>query len=947
MFNRCSFGRNALSRLCFLKTNRPAPGRHAFKLWSVILLALIATCGGSFASTLSDPQVDAYNVRVGTETFFAMYQFTTNTALVETAEAMTNMGSDIIKLYLASNTSDQSGVTLPPGVNSLVKLARDEPNYHKVFDMPFRHFVMWAYPFANSDEWWGSGYDATKGAKDYQEMYDVTRYFLTNYNNSGKTFYLGHWEGDGYLKVNNWTTNPSPATIQGMIGWLNNRQQAVDDAKRDTVYTNVNVFNYAEVNRVRDAMLNGPNNNQRVINMVIPYVTNLDCLSYSSYDSQNLSAANLDATLDYMETKLSTNKAALVPGPRMWIGEYGWGTKTTAVQEPMNRSYIQRLLNWNYNGQCLPFIIFWEMYSNFNPGGGTNFCLIDYLNQKTPSWYLHSYFANDARLLVAQFKETNHRLPNDTEFTSLVSPLLDQPLPVPLSLSFSNLQASLLTNTVAHLSGTLAQGIYGDSDAGVWVFWGRQDGGTTSGAWENSRFLGVNTNFNPATFSLTVSNLVPQTNYYFRFYSANATTSYWTPAAAQFSTASLAAGDFGSRLKITLSGYNRSEALVNFPLLVRLGTNVPGFSYQQFALPNGGDLRFADASGTRELPYEINQWNPGGVSTIWVQMPVLSSANDFIWAYWGNPALAARPAYSTNGSVWQPSFEAVYHLEQTGFPFLDSTLQYPAATGIAPPSVAGLMGQAGSFANSQYLNAGAVNLGGTFTLSAWVKVASGVNNIQGIWMNGPGGFGVAECAFYVNDYQTGDGSLIFATGNGTDGAQVNTPNGAVSFNQWHLVTASIDHDGGTAKLYVDGTLQGTGAIRNDFPTTQNMDLGKFTSGSFAFNGLIDEARISSDLSSSNLVWANWMTVASNATFESYSTVTQQPPVLVFDSAGGTGNFLTWPGSGVGFQLYTTTNLFDSSVWTIATNQPVLTNGQWQIGLPADPSGTRFYRLQSF
>lgn len=910
-------------------------------------MALIATGSLSSATTLSDPQVDAYNIRNGTETFAAMYKFTPNTTLVETAEAITNMGSDVIKLYLASNTSGQEGVQLTPNITSLIALARDEPSYHKVFDMPFRHFVMWAYPFANSDEWWGSGYNATKGAKDYQEMYDVTRYFLTNYNNSGKTFYLGHWEGDGYLSVNNWSTNPSSATIQGMIGWLNNRQQAVDDAKRDTVYTNVNVFNYAEVNRVRDAMLNGPNNNERAINMVIPYVTNLDYLSYSSYDAQNLSAANLYATLDYMQAKLPTNKDGLVPGERMWIGEYGWGNKTIPVQEPMNRSYIQRLLNWNHNGQCLPFILFWEMYSNFNPNGGTNFCLIDYLNQKTPSWYLHNYFANDARLLVARFKETNGRLPTDTEFTSLVSPLLDQPIPPPVNLSVSNLQATLLTNSAARLSGKLAQGIYGDSVAGVWVFWGRQDGGTTSGAWESSRFLGVNTNFNPATFSVTVSNLVSQTNYYFRFYSANATTSYWTPVAAQFSTISLAAGNFGSRLKIIPSGYNRSEALANFPLLVQLGPNVPGFSYQQFALPNGGDLRFADASGTREIPYEINQWNPGGVSTIWVQMPVLSSTNDFIWAYWGNPALSGPPAYTTNGSVWQPSFEAVYHLEQTGFPFLDSTLQYPAASGIAPPSTTGLMGQAGSFANSQYLDAGSVNLGGTFTMSAWVKVASGVNNIQGIWINGPGGFGVAECAFYVNDYQTGDGSLIFATGNGTDGAQVNTPNGSVSFNQWHLVTASVDHDGGVAKLYVDGTLQGTGATRNDFPTSQDLHLGKFTSGSFAFNGLIDEARISSGLSSSNLVWANWMTVASNATFQSYSTVTQQPPVLAIGSTVGTSNVLTWPGSGVGFQLYTATNLLDSLGWAPATNQAVFTNGQWQIGLPVDPGGTRFYRLRSF
>ena len=56
------------------------------------------------------------------------------------------------------------------------------------------------------------------------------------------------------MRGDGWTTNPSPATISGMIGWLNNRQQAVDDAKAATPHTNVYVFNYAECNRVRDAM---------------------------------------------------------------------------------------------------------------------------------------------------------------------------------------------------------------------------------------------------------------------------------------------------------------------------------------------------------------------------------------------------------------------------------------------------------------------------------------------------------------------------------------------------------------------------------------------------------------------------------------------------------------------------------------------------------------------
>ena len=49
--------------------------------------------------------------------------------------------------------------------------------------------------------------------------------------------HLGHWEGDGYLSVNGWSTNPSPAVIQGMITWENNRQKAIDDAKAHTSFT--------------------------------------------------------------------------------------------------------------------------------------------------------------------------------------------------------------------------------------------------------------------------------------------------------------------------------------------------------------------------------------------------------------------------------------------------------------------------------------------------------------------------------------------------------------------------------------------------------------------------------------------------------------------------------------------------------------------------------------
>src|ERR1041385_2818439 len=50
-----------------------------------------------YAASLSDPAVDAYNARIGTQTFSGQYKFTTNTLLVETAQAITNFGSDTIK----------------------------------------------------------------------------------------------------------------------------------------------------------------------------------------------------------------------------------------------------------------------------------------------------------------------------------------------------------------------------------------------------------------------------------------------------------------------------------------------------------------------------------------------------------------------------------------------------------------------------------------------------------------------------------------------------------------------------------------------------------------------------------------------------------------------------------------------------------------------------------
>jgi hypothetical protein len=179
-------------------------------------------------------------------------------------------------------------------------------------------------------------------------------------------------------------------------------------------------------------------------------------------------------------------------------------------------------------------------------------------------------------------------------------------------------------------------------------------------------------------------------------------------------------------------------------------------------------------------------------------------------------------------------------------------------------------------------------------MSAWVNVPATATSIQTIWGNGDGVAESAECLFYVDNYNTSDGSLILTTGDG--GAtehQLKSATGAVSFNQWHLVTAVVDRTDGNAQLYVDGNQVATGPAMTDFPINTDMDLGQDNGGSFQYRGLIDEARIRSGLSSTNWIWASYMTVAQNSGFENYSSVISPGGTLKIELSG-TSAILIWP-----------------------------------------------------
>jgi len=362
----------------------------------------------SFLVAQTDPDVENYNYVLGTQTIGPKYKFTNDDALVETAKAIYNMGSKALKISL--NVSSYTGVS--GSYSNLTSLIRDNSSFRYVTDMPFRDYFFWARSHAN----WADGYSESERNEDSVQIYNLTKYLLMQYNNSGKTFYLGHWEGDWYL-LPNYDRNyvPSDERCQNMAKWYRTRQNAVDKAKADSQFSGVNVYHYAEVNQVVDAKFN---NKKRVVNCVLP-LTNVDFVSYSSYDAQWYDQNKYNSVLDYIQSFL-TPKPNL-NGKRVFIGEVGNSLEKSGwdinKHESDNRAFFRTALAWGS-----PFVLYWEMYNNELDANNNNrhrgFWLINDKQEKQPLYYTFTYFYSAAKQYVTNYKLINKTLPNNLEYAA-------------------------------------------------------------------------------------------------------------------------------------------------------------------------------------------------------------------------------------------------------------------------------------------------------------------------------------------------------------------------------------------------------------------------------------------------------------------------------------------------------------------------------------------------
>ncbi|OUS27975.1 hypothetical protein A9Q98_08860 [Thalassotalea sp. 42_200_T64] len=205
-----------------------------------------------------------------------------------------------------------------------------------------------------------------------------------------------------------------------MTDWLNIRQKAIDDAKKNVKHQDVELYHYLEVNLVNKAM----DGKKSVAHSVLPN-TNVDLVSYSAYESiKDSKKTNIDAirkpltkAMNYLEGQLKP-KAGIPFKRRVFLGEYGYQAnknkpETVKSQYIKSKHVMQVAIELD-----LPFALIWQMYNNeySDDGVSKEMSLIDESDDKRLLFYLLKVYTHKMRYFVAQSYKKTGIAPSDKAF---------------------------------------------------------------------------------------------------------------------------------------------------------------------------------------------------------------------------------------------------------------------------------------------------------------------------------------------------------------------------------------------------------------------------------------------------------------------------------------------------------------------------------------------------
>lgn len=298
---------------------------------------------------------------------------------------------------------------------------------------------------------------------------------------------------------------------------------------------------------------------------------------------------------------------------------------------------------------------------------------------------------------------------------------------------------------------------------------------------------------------------------------------------------------WGYRRQIVINHTFVEETLENFTVLVH---NISS-DFVSHAQSDGDDFVFT-TKNKYKLNHEIEFYNEScGELISWVKLPSISSTNDTVlYLYYGNDKCTNQ---QNPTEAWDPWFQAIYHMNDTGGGIQDSTIhQYD---GIEHGTIDyGEMGKIDSCVKTDedgdFFDLGS-ELGGLFTnvtLEAWVKPQDKTGKtktdfcIIGSW-NGSTG--------YMLHGEAGGEIRLFKIFIDQTNANATYP----SYDTWYHVVGTWDATTGKITLYINGISQATNVQHSMTDPNSNTYISLYTrdSGYDEYrwvNGHLDEIRIS-------------------------------------------------------------------------------------------------------
>ena len=320
---------------------------------------------------------------------------------------------------------------------------------------------------------------------------------------------------------------------------------------------------------------------------------------------------------------------------------------------------------------------------------------------------------------------------------------------------------------------------------------------------------------------------------------------------------------FAKSVAFTVSGYTGSSTLKDFPVAVRVADGSPaGFRYEAMADPScGAELRFADGAG-HSLPYEVECWNQGGESLVWVKIPSLAKGTKFTMHYGGRPGDVVDPR-----STWSAGFVGVWHMAEDGGVVADST---PNGLDAIPKGNAasrqtasdGVFGQArvnavpgfNAYTGQAVLqvdDSTPLDVGGDFTVSGWIRMTAATS-----------GKGMARIFCRNRDFISAPDWQLYITGYDILNVQVGKEapaSGAIpsAENAWVHIAGVFDGTNFTA--YANGEKVFGAAIPPVKDSDNQLVFGSNDRRCWQghFTGLFDEFRLRDTASSADWIKAEY------------------------------------------------------------------------------------------